>query len=380
MKKIKGALVLTTINDAVILNNYVDNFSSFRHLEDVEIIVIPDKKTPSATFLRCRELAKKGINVACPTLLEQESFLSKLGLNPSWIPYNSDNRRNIGYLMALESRVDFIMSIDDDNFCQQEEDFFAGHSIVCQEMTSQKIVEDDSGWFNICSMLELDNSGFTYPRGFPYYARHKKTSQKESILQVKIAVNAGLWLIDPDVDGISWMVNPVHVKAFKGESLVLHANTWSPVNTQNTGLMRDAIGSYYYVKMGYPLAGMPIDRYGDIFSGYFVQACARHLGAYIRFGDPIAQHMRNSHNYLNDAANEFAGVLVLEDLLKWLTTEAKLEGKTYVDTFISLSHRIEEAVESFNGLIWNDATRGYFHQMAYSMRVWAKACKTIGIS
>lgn len=38
--------------------------------------------------------------------------------------------------------------------------------------------------------------------------------------------------------------------------------------------------------MGYRHNGQVIDRYADIFSGYFVQACAKHLGHAVRFGTP----------------------------------------------------------------------------------------------
>ena len=92
--------------------------------------------------------------------------------------------------------------------------------------------------------------------------------------------------------------------------------------------------------MGYPLAGMPIDRYGDIFSGYFSQACVRHLGYNIRVGSPIADHRRNSHNYMRDAANEFACIWVLEDITQWLV-EAKLEGSNYGDVYASLADQLK---------------------------------------
>jgi hypothetical protein len=40
--------------------------------------------------------------------------------------------------------------------------------------------------------------------------------------------------------------------------------------------------------------GIPIDRDGDIFSGYFVQTCARHLGYSIRVGTPLSNHKKYS--------------------------------------------------------------------------------------
>jgi len=68
----------------------------------------------------------------------------------------------------------------------------------------------------------------------------------------------------------------------------------------------------------------------------------------------------------------------LEDLLPWLSKEVKLEGSTYPEVYTSLSYALEDAVERFNGKIWTDTTRAYFHQMGYCMRQWVKICKKIG--
>jgi hypothetical protein len=166
------------------------------------------------------------------------------------------------------------------------------------------------------------------------------------------------------------------VTGFSGNSLVLGRNSWAPVNTQNTALRRDVIPSYYFIRMGYPISGAAIDRYGDIFSGYFAQACARHLGGAVRFGTPLVEHKRNSHNYMKDAGREWACIVLLEDILPWLH-DAKLEGQTYVAAYESLSHLLEDAVETFQGPMWSDAARGYFHQVAFHMRAWLKGCRTI---
>ena len=131
-------------------------------------------------------------------------------------------------------------------------------------------------------------------------------------------VAGALWLQDPDMDALSWLSGPVHATSFRGESVVLSPPTWSPVNSQNTALHRDVIPSYYFLRMGAPLSGMRIDSYGDIFSGYFSQACARKLGDSVRVGTPNATHARDSRNYSRDATQELACICVLEDLLRSL--------------------------------------------------------------
>ena len=39
-------------------------------------------------------------------------FLRKVGVPSERIPFDSDNRRNVGYLMALHGSTDFLISID----------------------------------------------------------------------------------------------------------------------------------------------------------------------------------------------------------------------------------------------------------------------------
>jgi hypothetical protein len=373
---LKAALVLTTIADPALLDDYCANFSRHGHLEQVRVYVIPDRKTPAAAYQRCRSLARRGLQVICPTLDEQETYLEKVCFPPQLVPCDSDNRRNVGYLMALDADNDFVISIDDDNYCAPGEDFFAAHAEVCAEAGEYEVVESDSGWFNFCDLLELEPPQKTYARGFPYFGRHRPAQLRQQRQAACVRMNAGLWLSEPDLDGMSWLVSPARATAFRGGSLVLGPRTWSPVNTQNTALERQVVAAYYFVPMGYPLAGVTIDRYGDIFSGYFSQACARHLGHALRVGTPIADHRRNSHNYLRDAANELACIWLLEDLLAWLP-EQPLAGTTYAEAYIALSHSLEESLFHFRGPAWTAAARAYFHQMAFCMRKWAQTCQRL---
>jgi len=370
----RATLVVTTVNDPQVLERYYENFRQYGHLDQVDVLVIPDKKTDKKAFDRCKDLKKRGLKIRIPSMDEQEGFLKNVGFLPHLVPFNSDNRRNIGYLMALESGTEFLISIDDDNYCLSDTDFFVCHQVVCEPETSGTIVNTSTAWFNVCSLLKMDPPGRTYPRGFPYRMRHLSESVTKDRGKAAVRINAGLWLQDPDIDGISWLVNPVHSVGMQGESVILGERAWSPISSQNTALHRSTIPAYYFIRMGYPLAGFPIDRYGDIFSGYFVQACVRHLGQAVRFGTPLADHRRNSHNYMNDAANECACIMAMEDLLPWLTKDADIEGNTCAEAYTSLSYAMEEIVERFSGRIWTDATRGYFHQMGYYMREWVNAC------
>src|SRR5262245_50086990 len=105
-------------------------------------------------FMLAKELNQKGLHILCPDIDEQEAFLKRVGIKPIMIPYDSDNRRNVGYLMTLESELDLVISIDDDNYCVDSEDFFAVHSIVLQDQLEAQTISSDSGWYNICELLK----------------------------------------------------------------------------------------------------------------------------------------------------------------------------------------------------------------------------------
>jgi hypothetical protein len=372
----KCALVVTTIGDGGFLQKYAEQIKNEGFVDQCEMIVIPDKKTNPQIFERCEQLLKHGFQIKCPTIEEQHSFLKRLGGIVQVIPYNSDNRRNVGFLMALENGCDFIISIDDDNYCRPKDPFFGEHAIVCQGEVQLETLHSSNGWYNICDLMVTEPKN-VYPRGFPYYARFQDSKVKLSRDLGKIHLNAGLWLREPDIDAITWLANPAKAVSFHGQSVLLGEHTWSPINTQNTAVHRDAIIAFYFIPMGYPIGGMWIDRYGDIFSGYFCQACVRHLGYRVRVGTPIVDHIRNPHNYLDDLTKELPCILLIEEISSWLR-EIKLDGNTYVETYLSLADALEGGIDKFSGYIWNDSARSYFHQIIYCMRTWVNAVRTIG--
>lgn len=374
----KTCVVVTTINAGGILDGYCKQAEQEGVREQVEFIVIPDRKTPIELFAKCDEVRARGFRIQCPTVEEQDTYLKQFGSLAQLVPYNSDNRRNIGYLMSLESGCEVLLSIDDDNYAIGET--YETSSLVCSDSVTLPAVHSSNRWFNFCDMLEIEPSYHVFPRGYPYHKRTENPILSYPQETGPVRMNVGLWIDEPDLDAITWLAAPVRAKSFKpynGGSILLGQDTWSPINTQNTALHRDVTVTYYFVRMGYPLAGLPIDRYGDIFSGYLSQACVRHMGDRIRVGTPVADHKRNAHNYMRDLAGELACIMVLEPILEWLP-DAKLEGKSYADTYLSLADAIDHQVVHFTGQIWNDATRGYFHQMTYCMRQWVKACRSIG--
>src|SRR5205807_10425990 len=110
---------------------------------------IIDRKTPASVSVACADAARRGFRVQCPTLDEQETFLAKFPSMKGRIPYDSDNRRNVGFLMALERGAELLISIDDDNYCLDDSDF-AGEHLAAGETIDLAATESSDGWIHLC--------------------------------------------------------------------------------------------------------------------------------------------------------------------------------------------------------------------------------------
>jgi hypothetical protein len=151
---------------------------------------------------------------------------------------------------------------------------------------------------------------------------------------------------------------------------------WTPINTQNTALTREAAAAYYYVRMGHPVEGLLIDRYGDILSGYLVQKCIRHMGQLVRVGTPVLDHRRTPHDLFRDLYHELAGMVLLEDFLPWLL-EVKIDGHTYQEAYASLAEQVAAASSRFRGFLWDGGGREFLSSTASLMRTWLGAIRAL---
>src|SRR6185436_14796327 len=102
----KLALVVTTIFEPKFLAGFAKNLRQFHRIEQTTLYVIIDRKTPASVAEACTAARNEGLHVVCPTLDEQSLFLKRLRAPTDWIPFDSDNRRNIGFLMAIEGGCD----------------------------------------------------------------------------------------------------------------------------------------------------------------------------------------------------------------------------------------------------------------------------------
>jgi hypothetical protein len=369
---VKVAIATTTIFPLdPFLNSYTTNLKKFGHETDVEIIIAGDRKSPIESKDVAQKYIKNGFNIKYLDIDWQKNYLQRFPDLLNIIPENSDNRRNVAYLFALEEGADIIISVDDDNFPLNDVDFIGDHLKIGKDYKAPEAI-GTGNWFNLCTLLSSEQGKDInlYPRGYPYSRRVKDASKIKADINAKIGINVGLWLSDPDTDAIGRLYAKPNISSWDKKSVILGKGVRVPINTQNTAFRREAMCAYYYVKMGETLRGMRLDRYGDILSGYFVQLCAEAVGDRICIGSPVTDHLRNKHNLLVDLYNELAGIMIVEDLAGFFEKVSIFEND-YSSAYKALSYKLENYTGTIEGFIWQPETREYFRKICSYMRIWA---------
>ncbi len=380
MKNTSVAIVLTTINGGEIIKNLTSNLLKHGHQDRVKIYAIPDLPTPKEFYTTCKTEADKGCGIFYPTMEEQEVFLKTLPDCPP-IPERTDNRRNVGFLMAVRDKADVLLSLDDDNFYDADTDFITDHVKNLEKSnTALPVVESSNGFFNCCKPLHTKVSCEVYPRGYPLRPRHQPVEVSEQKNQnLPTWINAGLWIESPDIDAFEWLSfgQAARSDGWTESNYRLALSTWCPVNSQNTTLLQELIPAYYFLPMRSQFLELPIDRHGDILSGYFALKVAKVHGATVNFGSPIARHIRNQHDYAKDCSREMLFLSVLDEFLEWLMA-VNLQKGTVSETYSHLAQELESQSDKFKGATWTPGMRRHFQFMAECMRKWVRTVDMLG--
>ncbi len=385
MKRI--GVVITTISDG----DFLKKFNAAIHYSEQELeirfYIVGDLNTPPACRAQCESMSERGAWCKYLTTEEQEIFLKDIGFPTHYIPFRSDNRRNVGYLKAFEEDCEVIISMDDDNF-PVDEKFFLRHSITGETVNALPL-ESGSNWVNPLVFLRSTTiSGevlTVYPRGFPYSKRWIGNSFRpgDTGITGTVGVNVGLWTGDPDIDAITRLTTLCSTSVdgvWQPEQELLYTlQPWQrmPINSQNTAITREAVLAYYFVKMGYRINNIVMDRFGDIFSGYFLELCNQAVGNIITVGNPLVFQDRNEHDLFKDLLVELPGILIIEDLAPFL--EASLPpANNYGDAYLSLIESLQQFVgsQSRSGL-WTKENLLFIEETTTVMAAWVDACAVI---
>ena len=297
----KIAVTLTTINIPVVVEKLISQ--NIPSGDVLEIVIIGDLKTPSGVneYLENLQVSNPETLIRYMDIAEQELRFSKYKALWDHIPFNSFSRRNYADLYCLIEKFDYVVRIDDDNF-PVDDNFILDH-IKALELGEVSVVSDSLGWFNICDLLLEEKGREFYPRGFPYPHRNKLSDTYNMTAKVRIGINAGLWLGDPDVDAITRLSISPKATAINTKNLdshiVLGKGTWSPINTQNTSYRGEIINISF--------VSPHVGRYDDIFCGYIARSVLDQVDIDTSYGIPLVFQDRNVHDLWNDEKLERFG-------------------------------------------------------------------------
>jgi hypothetical protein len=268
-------IVTTTINDVT------PALEKFDNMEDWNLIVVGDKKTPSISLKNGEFIAAKHQN--------------DLGFDcAKLIPWNVIQRRNIGYLLAIKNGADIIATIDDDNIPYDSwgQEIYVGSSVT-RRMLSSSLACD--------SLFEHSNvtTEKLWHRGYPIQLLDKRHERKESIESGYVDVQAGLWDGDPDIDAVCRIAGGPFDLRFSDSEFLIDSNCFSPYNTQNTMFSRRVSPAMCLL--------FNVGRMDDIWASYMTQRIMRELNSCVMFTGPTVFQDRNDHDLSVDLEAEVIG-------------------------------------------------------------------------
>ena len=379
MSSFPNHIVFTTIFYPELLHAYRDNLSKYGHLEDTRVWVVGDRKTPPEVADLCRKVTEDGLQTTYLDCKWQEQWGHRYPELFARLPWNNETRRNIGYLHALEQGCVRLISIDDDNW-PTDDDFVGSHALTGREWKDE-VWDEPSNFHNVCEHIRFEPSRAVFPRGFPFRLRGEANQtisrQPSPASPPRVGVTAGLWLNEPDIDATTWLNGRVIGKSYTGpDFFLLCQSTWSPINTQNTSLVRDLIPAYLCIPMGWDVPGGKIQRYGDIWGGYFLQAVLPGTPWHVAFGRPLVDHRRNPHDYVDDLRQEFWGTILTD----WLLA-------TMRENFSPTSNSIHDRVRELGEFLQHNAStkmpawcppemRAFLKHTGQNLGAWASACES----
>jgi hypothetical protein len=364
----KTAIVTTTINIPKLLRQYAENARHYGH-QEVSFIVIGDRKSPPETAAFCQTI-EQYYRCSYLDIPAQQKYLERFPELWTHLPFDSIQRRNIGMLLAYERGAEVVITIDDDNFVLGQD--FVGLHRAAGSVRELPVWSSTSGFFNVCGFLEADDHVRFYHRGYPQKQRWTEASAFLSCHRGKgrIAVNAGFWLDNPDIDALTRMERQPVVRGYKPHwegNIALQPGTWSPFNSQNTALIRDVLPAYFLS----PYVG----RYDDIWAGYVINRIAQQLGDFISFGDPLVRQERNPHDLWKDLDIERDGMILTDGFCHALR-DVPLRGSTYRECFGEICAALGETWTLDNA--WTESRKECRRKYLEGLRLWHNVFGELG--
>lgn len=359
-------IVTTTINIPTFLGDYIKDFKAHNH--KYLFVVAGDLKTPKGTKEYCDQFE----GVVYLDVKSQLKEFKALALT-KFIPFNSIDRRNYGYLYCIKMGMgvdDVLVTLDDDNLLK-EPDFLGKHG--SKTIEGEVLMANVPTWYNA---IEEFYDEPIFMRGFSPFDRTKNKERDviKKIKKSKIAMNQGLWEGNPDVDAIE------RIKGLRGSykikrkrKLALGKNIICPLDSQNTAYQN----GFWLTSFLYPFVG----RFDDIFSTYITKRLADHLGYSTTYGSPIVTQKRNKHDNYQDFLLELQGMSLTNTFVDWLWS-LNLKSKSLLDGYDEIADCL---VKEFPCYTLHAGTNGHatklwsLTHMPIGMKLWLEALDKLNL-
>lgn len=249
------------------------------------------------------------------------------------LPESSYTRKNIGYLLAIESGAELLVESDDDNIPLGT--FWAKRTC---EVDASPV--NATGWFNAYRCFTQKK---IWPRGLPLEVIQESwnhhASRSEAPRRVSSFIQQGLANENPDVDAVYRLVCELPISFEDHEPIFLGKNCWCPFNSQNTTFFKPA----------FPLLYLPSYcsfRMTDIWRSFVAQRCLWEMDSFVTFSNATVYQERNEHSLLRDFRDEVPGYLNNDKIRKKLEDLDLKQGKEPVDVLENLYKCYESLVRA----------------------------------
>ena len=351
-------IITTTINVPHFLEGICKNMKKFNHsVNQNEIIVIADLKTPQGASLFCKKITKKyGFKIHFFDIEFQNKFFKKKYKKLySLFPLNDAIRKLLGSIYLFDNLPSRLIFIDDDNYIYNNKDFIKGH-LITNKTKSVKVVSSKAKWPNLYKYFKERSDVPFYARGYPWKHRNIQAKNFKATLKTKkIIANCGYILGDPDIDASSRLFWPIETMDVKEKShLALEKNNFFPLNDQNTSLAKDYIPLYFK-----PMAG---GRNSDIWTSYLIEKVSHSFKETVSYGPSFLKQIRNKHDYWKDYELEKQHNIATDlfaDILEKINIKDK---RNKIDAFIELCESFTNNLNKLskkNYISKNEKTRHY---------------------
>lgn len=301
----------------------------------------------------------------------QEWFKQRFGYRYdhylSVIPKRCHAETSFGFLVAYEENPDVIIELDDDVFPVEGTNLVRDH-IANLKDSKCFCVSSRCGLYNTIENLNLNISSTIFPRGYPYAGRTPICDYDWRDGNSHSVLNMGLWLGDPDLDAVTILYygglnGRCTIKSLsqKKQRIIVDAGTFFPICSMNTSFLPSIIPAFYQLYMTY----MAVDRYDDIWSGFFLKKIADHLNHNISLGTPLLVHRKTPRSTFKDLEKEAKGLAINESIWK-VVQEVEIEGRTYWDCYNSLIEGMQERISIFK----NKLDKDFWIFQLKKMRLW----------